>query len=109
MAQTNQNDKTPQQRNFEVTTGKDADSALGPVDTSEEQEPVKESQDTTGVPKDVDKDTWEEAKRAIVSMTGGFAGVPKDRRNDQIREKYDQLRATYKQAGEWEGKQDGDV
>lgn len=91
---------TPQQKKFEKATGKDADSAVGGVDTT----PIPRTDPSrSGIkaPKGTDKDVWAAAEESAIGLNGGFAGIGDEGRKAQIQEQYDKMVESDKQTKEW--------
>ena len=92
---------TPQQDKFEKATGKDSDTATGDVDKKKDTVATDPSASGVSAPSGADKDLWAEAEKAVVNMSGGFAGVGPEGRKQQIQKQYDQMIANDKQTKEW--------
>lgn len=93
---------TPQQKKFEQATGKDADSAVGGVDTTPIQR-TDPARSGVEAPKGTNKEVWAEAEASAIGLNGGFAGIGTEGRKAQIQEQYDKMVESDKQTKEWAG------
>lgn len=63
------------------------------------EEPKKEAPKKS----EAEEALWENARNSAIGQSGGFAGVPKDKRDEQIQKHYDQLVENDKQVKAWAG------